>query len=116
MTYGEFLEGCRKVSGIENEAQFAAKLGYKDPRSYYRIKSEAQRPSLEVLERAAKLASFSFQDCIRLLVEVAPSTEEQKALTEFKRAVSSGGFVKRTALVMADQLSQMRREQRKKTS
>jgi hypothetical protein len=68
MTYGEFLRACRTRAGGETKSDFSRRLGLKDPDHYIGAENDTpgKRPSLDILERAARLAGFEFQECIVL--------------------------------------------------
>lgn len=63
MEYLEFLERCQKRAGIESKSEMARRMDYNE-KSYINITNGAVAPGREVLEAAAKVAGFSFKDCI----------------------------------------------------
>jgi len=55
-------------AGVETKSDFSRKLGLKDPDHYIGAENDTpgKRPSLDIIEGAARLAGFEFTDCIHL--------------------------------------------------
>lgn len=73
MTYGQFLKRCRDLAGIKTKSDFARLLGYLNVHHYIAAENdkEGKRPSLDLLERAARAAGVSFADYIQVPPELA---------------------------------------------
>lgn len=84
MTYGEFLRHCMKVAGCETKNAFATLLGMKDPDHFVGATNDRpdKKPSLELLEKAAKAIGLQFDDFIQLPKENRKSREDQKTHRE----------------------------------
>ena len=83
MTYGELLRHFRLSLGIENKSEFARRLGMKDPDHYIGAENdkESRKPSLDLLEAAAKLAGKKLEDYLQIPVESKkPVTREDGRL------------------------------------
>lgn len=67
MTYGQFLRYCRTLAGVETKSEFSRKLGMLNPDHYIGTENDiaGKKPSLELLERAARLAGHEFEDAIQ---------------------------------------------------
>jgi hypothetical protein len=66
MTYGQILRYFREKAGNESKTAFARRLGMMASNHYIGAENdrEEKKPSLDLLERAAKLAGLEFQDFI----------------------------------------------------
>lgn len=67
MTYGEFLRYCRALDGSPTKTDFARKLGLKDGDHYIGAENDKpdKKPSVDLMERAAKLVGLEFTDFIQ---------------------------------------------------
>lgn len=116
MTYGEFLAACRKLAGKRlkkelSKSEFARLLGFKQPGHYIGAENdrEEREPGRDLLEKAAALAGFKFEDCIVLPTVLPKSEKEAAAIQEFERCVASDRLdLKQTALSFADSLKALR--------
>lgn len=66
VTYGQFLRYCRQKAGIDSKTDFARKLGMYAANHYIGAENdrEQKKPSLDLLERAAREAGLDFRDFI----------------------------------------------------
>lgn len=71
MTYGEFLRYCRLKAGVETKSEFARKLGFIDNDHYIGSENdkEGKKPSLDLLERAARATGHEFTEAIHKFEE-----------------------------------------------
>lgn len=67
VTYGEFLRYCRNLAGVETKSEYARKLGMIDNDHYIGSENdkEGKKPSLDLLERAARSTGHEFTDAIQ---------------------------------------------------
>lgn len=68
MTYGEYLRYCIRRTGDDiTKTEFAHMLGLKDADHFIGATNDKpdKRPSIDLLERAARVAGFEFIDCIQ---------------------------------------------------
>lgn len=67
MTYGEYLRFCRKLAGMEKKTDFARKLGLLDCDHYIGAENDvpSKKPSLDLLERAARAVDMEFSQFIQ---------------------------------------------------
>lgn len=80
MTYGTFLRQCRQRAGGGklNKTDFSRRLGMANPEHYIGNENDkpGRKPSLDLLERAAREAGFEFTECIQF-----PTKEKRQRLT-----------------------------------
>jgi transcriptional regulator with XRE-family HTH domain len=84
VTYGEFLRWCRTKAGYETKTDFARKLSMLDGDHYTGAENDKanRKPSLDLMERAARLAGLEFQDFIQAPAagEHTPRSREREKL------------------------------------
>ena len=80
MTYGQFLKYCRTLAGVATKSEFSRKLGMLNPDHYIGTENDnaGKKPSLELLERAARLAGHEFHDAIQEFKPLKYSREHKK--------------------------------------
>jgi len=116
VTYRDFLSACRKIAGEKlgreiSKAEFA-RLCEKDEKYYTNMESGAKSPGRELLERAAKVAGFEFENCIVLPVDLPMSPPQQRALDPFIAALHDWRLL--AALDASDYLQKMKKPKKPK--
>lgn len=104
MTYGEFLRYCRQLCGVETKSDYARQLGFIDNDHYIGAENDkdGKRPSIDLLERAARSTGHEFTDAIQPFPDQKPKHDpehlhladqllellalEDKEVTQFFRA------------------------------